>query len=62
MDSPVVVISGALTGIGRATELAFADSGAHLVAASFVTSQIVSVDSGKNGGLMPNPQRSGTLS
>src|SRR5246127_5539350 len=31
MDSPVVVITGALTGIGRATALAFADSGAHLV-------------------------------
>src|ERR1700732_1802547 len=31
MDSPVVVINGALTGIGRATALAFADSGAHLV-------------------------------
>jgi NAD(P)-dependent dehydrogenase (short-subunit alcohol dehydrogenase family) len=31
MDSPVVVIIGALTGIGRATALAFADNGAHLV-------------------------------
>ncbi|WP_341316525.1 glucose 1-dehydrogenase [Paraburkholderia sp. IMGN_8] len=31
MDIPVVVITGALTGIGRATALAFADSGAHLV-------------------------------
>ena len=31
MDSPVVVITGALTGIGRATALAFVDSGAHLV-------------------------------
>ncbi|SMG36802.1 SDR family NAD(P)-dependent oxidoreductase [Paraburkholderia susongensis] len=31
MDSPVVVITGALTGIGRATALAFADSGAHLI-------------------------------
>jgi NAD(P)-dependent dehydrogenase (short-subunit alcohol dehydrogenase family) len=31
MDSPVVVITGALTGIGRATALAFAGSGAHLV-------------------------------
>ncbi|WP_408364561.1 hypothetical protein [Paraburkholderia sediminicola] len=62
MDSPVVVITGAVTGIGRATVLAFADSGAHLVAASFVTGQIVSVDGGKNGGLMPNPQQSGALS
>ena len=31
MNSPVVVITGALTGIGGATALAFADSGAHLV-------------------------------
>ena len=31
MDKPVVLITGALTGIGRATALAFARSGAHLV-------------------------------
>jgi NAD(P)-dependent dehydrogenase (short-subunit alcohol dehydrogenase family) len=31
MDQPVVLITGALTGIGRATAFAFADSGARLV-------------------------------
>lgn len=31
MESPAIVITGALTGIGRATALAFADSAAHLV-------------------------------
>jgi NAD(P)-dependent dehydrogenase (short-subunit alcohol dehydrogenase family) len=31
MNSPVIVITGALTGIGRATALAFARNGAHLV-------------------------------
>ena len=31
MNRPVVLITGALTGIGRATTLAFARSGAHLV-------------------------------
>jgi len=31
MDSPVVLVTGALTGIGRATALAFARSGAKLV-------------------------------
>jgi NAD(P)-dependent dehydrogenase (short-subunit alcohol dehydrogenase family) len=31
MTSPVVLITGALTGIGRATALAFARAGAHLV-------------------------------
>ncbi|HXZ07702.1 MAG TPA: glucose 1-dehydrogenase [Paraburkholderia sp.] len=31
MDKPVVLITGALTGIGRATAFAFADSGARLV-------------------------------
>ena len=30
-DHPVVLITGALTGIGRATALAFADAGVHLV-------------------------------
>jgi NAD(P)-dependent dehydrogenase (short-subunit alcohol dehydrogenase family) len=31
VSQPVILITGALTGIGRATALAFADSGAHLV-------------------------------
>jgi NAD(P)-dependent dehydrogenase (short-subunit alcohol dehydrogenase family) len=31
MDRPIVLITGALTGIGRATALAFANNGAHLV-------------------------------
>ncbi|MFM0230289.1 SDR family NAD(P)-dependent oxidoreductase [Paraburkholderia sediminicola] len=31
MNQPVILITGALTGIGRATALAFANSGAHLV-------------------------------
>src|SRR4051794_5928436 len=31
MTTPVVLITGALTGIGRATALAFAEKGAHLV-------------------------------
>ncbi|MFM0158575.1 glucose 1-dehydrogenase [Paraburkholderia sediminicola] len=31
MSQPVILITGALTGIGRATALAFANSGAHLV-------------------------------
>lgn len=56
MDNPVVVVSGALTGIARAILFLASD------VAPFVTAQIVSVGGGKNGGLMPNPQRSGTLS
>ena len=31
MDRPVVLITGALTGIGRATSIAFAKEGARLV-------------------------------
>jgi len=31
MNHPVILITGALTGIGRATALAFADGGARLI-------------------------------
>ncbi|MFM0362665.1 SDR family NAD(P)-dependent oxidoreductase [Paraburkholderia sediminicola] len=39
MNQPVILITGALTGIGRATALAFANSGAHLVSSGRRTTE-----------------------
>ena len=57
MTTPVVLITGALTGIGRATALAFAREGAREIAqtivflasdkASFITGASYLVDGGK---------------
>jgi NAD(P)-dependent dehydrogenase (short-subunit alcohol dehydrogenase family) len=55
MDTPVVLITGALTGIGRATAVAFAKKGEELADAivfiasddaSFITGHILNVDGG----------------
>jgi NAD(P)-dependent dehydrogenase (short-subunit alcohol dehydrogenase family) len=55
MGAPVILITGALTGIGRTTAFAFAKEGATVVAsgrlasdkASFVTGQIIRINGGK---------------
>ena len=52
MKDKVILITGALTGIGRATALAFAREGAHIVVCgpSFITGTSIAVDGGKLAG------------
>jgi NAD(P)-dependent dehydrogenase (short-subunit alcohol dehydrogenase family) len=55
MTAPVVLITGALTGIGRATALAFAQEGAHLVSLADAKRKVRSSSlNSANSALRPN--------
>ena len=49
MSKPVVLITGALTGIGRATALAFAEQGARLVVSGRRDAEGVALESPASG-------------